>query len=317
MKCRILISAPYAIPVLEYYRREIEAAGCEVVVAPVVERLNEEQLLELVEDVSGMICGDDQITERVLARAHRLQVISKWGTGIDSIDRAAAARYGIAVYNTPNAFSEPVADSVMGYILLFARQLDAMDRDLRGGRWVKRQLTALREITLGVIGVGNCGKAVVRRAVAFGMTVLGNDLVEMPAGFLERTGIRMAPRVELLRQSDFVTLHPTLNETSYHLIDEEALALMKRTAFLINTSRGPVVDEAALVKALETRQIAGAALDVFETEPLPAASPLLRLPNCLLASHNANSSPEAARRVHENTIHNLLGHLCSMAAGSR
>jgi phosphoglycerate dehydrogenase-like enzyme len=146
------------------------------------------------------------------------------------------------------------------------------------------------------------------------MTVLGNDLVEMPAEFVETTGIRMAPRAELLRQADFVTLHTTLNETSDHLINEEALALMRPTAYLVNTSRGPVVDELALAKALESGRIAGAALDVFEVEPLPADSPLLHLPNCYLAPHNANSSPEAARRVHDNTIRNLVSHLFSVAA---
>jgi D-3-phosphoglycerate dehydrogenase len=302
------------MPVLDDYRRELEGAGCEVVIAPVVERLGEDQLLDLVPDITGIICGDDQITDRVLARASRLRVISKWGTGMDSIDRAAAERRGVAVCNTPDAFSEPVADTVLGYLLLFARRLDEMDRALRNGHWVKPQLTSLREKTLGVIGVGDCGKAVVRRAVAFGMTVLGNDLVEMPAGFVETTGIRMAPRAELLRQADFVTLHTTLNETSYHLINEEALALMRPTAYLVNTSRGPVVDELALAKALESGRIAGAALDVFEVEPLPADSPLLHLPNCYLAPHNANSSPEAARRVHDNTIRNLVSHLFSVAA---
>lgn len=317
MNCRVLISAPYAIPVIDYYRRELEAAGFEVIVAPVVERLNEDQLLNMIEDVSGIICGDDQITERVLAKANRLQAISKWGTGIDSIDRVAAERRGVAVYNTPNAFSEPVADTVLSYILTLARQPEAMDRDVRSGRWVKRQLTSLREKMLGVIGVGNCGKAVVRRAAAFGMTILGNDIVETPSGFIESTGIRMTPLAELLKQADFVTLHTDLNETSYHLINAEALAQMKPTAFLINTSRGPVVDEAALEKALANGQIAGAALDVFETEPLPATSSLLNLSNCLLAPHNANSSPQAAWRVHENTLRNLLGHLCSAAAATR
>lgn len=310
MRWRVLISAPYAIPVIDYYRSRLEAAGCEVVMVDVRERLTEDELLPLVGDIDGIICGDDQITERVLEAAPRLKVISKWGTGIDSIDAEGAARRGILVCNTPNAFSEPVADTVMGYILFFARRLDLMNRDMRNGRWIKHQLISLRETSVGVIGVGNCGKAVVRRAVAFGMRVLGNDIVDMPADFLANTGIQMVPLVELLRQADFVSLNATLNPTSYHLINDETLALMKPTAYLINTARGSIVDEVALAKALQRGQIAGAALDVFEAEPLPENSPLRALDNVLLAPHNANSSPEAAQRVHENTINNLLQVLC-------
>jgi D-3-phosphoglycerate dehydrogenase len=311
MTWRVLVSAPYAMGEINGYKAQLEAAGCKVVVPSVRERLSEDELLPLVGDIDGIICGDDRITQRVLAAAPRLKVISKWGTGIDSIDVAEAARRGIAVHNTPNAFSEPVADTVLGYILLFARQLDAMNRDVRNGRWTKPQLVSLGETTLGVIGVGNCGKAVVRRAVAFGMRVLGNDLVAMPEEFLRSTGIQMVSCEELLREADFVSLNTTLNPTAYHLLNDQALALMKPTAYLINTSRGPVVDEVALARALKDKRLAGAALDVFEVEPMPEDSPLRRLENCWLAPHNANSSVAAARRVHENTIRNLLDELRS------
>jgi len=303
---RVLVSAPYAMGVLDRYRRELEAAGCEMIVATVHERLSEEELLPLVRDVDGIICGDDRLTERVLSASPRLKVISKWGTGIDSIDRDAAARRGIVVRNTPDAFSDPVADTVMGYVLLFARQLHAMHQDIRAGRWVKPPLVALRETTLGVVGVGNCGKAVVRRAVAFGMRVVGTDPVAMPDAFVAGTGLRMLPLDELLATADFVTLNPDLNPTSFHLMNDRAFARMKPSAYLINASRGPVVEEAALVRALERRLIAGAALDVFEQEPLPPASPLRRFDNCWLAPHNANSSPAAAEAVHANTIRHLV-----------
>jgi D-3-phosphoglycerate dehydrogenase len=191
-------------------------------------------------------------------------------------------------------------------MLLFARKLEMMNRDIRSGKWLKPQLVSLSETTLGVIGVGNCGKAVVRRAVAFGMNVLGNDVVEMPADFLAGTGIKMLPLEELLSQSDFVSINATLNPSSFHLINDRTLSLMKKTAYLINVARGPIVEEAALARALDKGKIGGAALDVFEVEPLPADSQLRRFDNCWLAPHNANSSPVAAQRVHENTIGNLL-----------
>ncbi len=306
MSDRVLISAPYAISVIDRYRAALEAAGCEVIVARVQERLSEAELLPVVGDIDGIICGDDRLTRQVLEAAPRLKVISKWGTGIDSIDLEAAAQRGIVVCNTPNAFSEPVADTVMGYLLLFARRLAEMNAQMHEGQWIKPELVSLRERTLGVIGVGNCGKAVVRRAVAFGMRVLGHDPVELPQPFVASTGIQMVARDQLLREADCISLNPSLNPTSFHLMDESAFARMKPTAVIVNTSRGPVIEESALVRALEQRRIAGAALDVFDVEPLPADSPLRRLPNCWLAPHNANSSPQAATAVHERTIRNLL-----------
>ncbi len=317
MKWRVLVSAPYMLPVLDEYRPLLAQYDVEVVVARVRERLSEAELLPLVADVDGVICGDDQFTEPVLGAARRLKVISKWGTGVDSIDRQAAERLGIHVYNTPGAFTEAVADTVMGYVLAFARQLPWMDRDIRAGRWEKRRCVALRECTLGVVGVGNIGRAVVGRAVAFGMQVLGNDIAEVPPAFLRTTGLEMVALNELLSRSNFVSLNCDLNPTSFHLMGEREFTLIKPTAYLINTSRGAVINEAALVQALKRRQIAGAALDVFEEEPLPPVSPLRMLDNCLLAPHNANSSPEAARRVHENTIRNLLKGLGALGAASQ
>jgi D-3-phosphoglycerate dehydrogenase len=306
MTWRVLVSAPYFIPVIEEYRQRLAEKDIELVPAQVSERLSETELIKIVKDIDGIICGDDRITKRVLDAAPRLKVISKWGTGIDSIDAEEAQRRGILVYRTPNAFSEPVADTVLGYILAFARKLSLMDQDIRNGKWEKQPLVSLSECTLGVIGVGDCGKAVVRRARAFGMHILGNDIVEMPKDFISETGIEMVSLGELLARADFISLNPDLNPTSYHLIGKPQLDAMKPGAYLINASRGPVVDEPALSTTLQAGKIAGAALDVFEEEPLPAKSPLRKLPNCLLAPHNANSSPRAWKRVHENTVRNLL-----------
>ena len=306
MTWKVLVSAPYFLPVMETYRQRLAQEGLELIPAEVNERLSEEELLTVMGDIDGIICGDDRITERVLEAAPRLKVISKWGTGIDSIDAEAAVRQGIPVYRTRNAFSEPVADTVLGYMLTFARKLPWLDRDIRQGRWEKPRLMALGECVLGVVGVGDCGKAVVRRAVSFGMRVLGNDIVKLPDDFISATGLEVVSLEKLLATADFVSLNTDLNETSYHLIGQAQLELMKTDAYLINTSRGPVVDEPALVQALQQRRIAGAALDVFEEEPLPADSPLRVLDNCLLAPHTANSSPRAWERVHENTIRNLL-----------
>lgn len=306
MTWRVLISAPYFLPVVEEYRSRLETAGVELVLANVCERLSEEELLPLVPTMHGAICGDDQFTERVLNAAPQLKVISKWGTGIDSIDTAAATRLGIKVCNTANAFTDCVADSTLGYILNFARRLYQMDQDIRRGKWIKRDAVTLRECTLGVVGTGNIGKAVVRRAVAFGMTVLGCDPVPVPEAFLAETKLQLLQLPELLELSDFVTLHCDLNPTSYHLIDRVQFELMRPGAYLINTSRGPIINEPALIAALRDAKIAGAALDVFENEPLPSESPLRQMSNCLLAPHNSNSGLAAKKHVHESTINNLL-----------
>ena len=306
---KVLVTAPYARPCIERYRRALEEAGCDVVVACATERLEEDQLLTLLPGVHGIVCGDDRITARVLDASPDLRVISKWGTGIDSIDVAEARRRGIAVCNTPNAFSEPVADTVLGYALLSVRQLDVMNRDMHQGIWRKPQLRSLSERTMGIVGVGNCGRAVARRAAAFGMRLLGTDIVPIDAQVSAATGLEHVPLKRLLREADIVSLNCTLNPTSLHLMNPAAFASMKRGAFLINTCRGPVVDELALEDALITGHLAGAALDVFEQEPLPAASRLRSLPHCWLAPHNANSSVAAAERVHENTIRALLTEL--------
>ncbi len=303
---KVLVTAPYMQPVIDRFRPIFAEHGIELFVPPVNERFEEHELLQWIGDIDGVICGDDRFTERVLRAAPRLKVISKWGTGIDSIDREACKRLGIALCNTPNAFSEPVADTVLGYMLCFARRLPWMDRALRTSGWKKIPSVALRECTLGIIGVGNVGRAVARRAAAFGMRLLGTDPRQPPADFLASTGLQMVDRETLLRESDFVSINCDLNPTSYHLIDAAALAMMRPNAVLINTARGPIIEEPALVAALQSGQIAGAALDVFEDEPLPASSPLRAMDNVMLAPHNANSSPEAWERVHENTIRNLL-----------
>jgi len=306
MGWKVLVTAPYMQPVIDRFRPVFAENDIEIFVPPVNERFEEADLLHWVDDVDGVICGDDRFTERVLEAAPKLKVISKWGTGIDSIDLAACQRLGITVRNTPNAFSEPVADTVIGYMLCFARNLLLLDRLMKEGEWHKTPSRALRECTLGVIGVGNVGKVVVRRALAFGMQVLGNDIVEMPADFLATTGIEMVSKETLFRQADFVSLNCDLNPTSYHLMSDAEFALMKPTAVVINTARGSVIDETCLIRTLQEERIAGAALDVFEVEPLPADSLLRQMDNVLLAPHNANGSPEAWERVHINTIDNLL-----------
>jgi D-3-phosphoglycerate dehydrogenase len=295
------------LPFLERFRPVFERHGLDLLVPEVHERLDEADLLKYAGQFDGAICGDDRYSARVLeACSPRLKVISKWGTGIDSIDATACARLGVKLCRTTNAFTLPVADTIIGYILAFARRQPWMDQAMKAGVWEKVPGRALNECTLGVIGVGNIGKALTRRARAFGMKVLGNDIIEIDHVFIAETGIQMMDLDSLLAQSDFVSVNCDLNPTSRHLINARTLGQMRPTAVLVNTARGPIVDEAALIAALKAGTMGGAALDVFEVEPLPADSPLKQMNNVMLAPHNSNSSPSAWERVHWSTIRNLL-----------
>lgn len=306
MTWKVLLTAPRAYPVIDRYRNELGVAGCVVEARVPVERFEEQELLPLVGDVDGIICGDDRITDQVLAAAPRLRVIAKWGTGIDSIDSDSASKRGIAVCSTPDAFSEPVADSVLGYILLFARQLDRMTDDIRNGSWSHVPLRSLSECTLGIVGFGHIGAAVARRAAAFRMRMIACDAQPLINSETESLGVRVVPLDKLLSESDFVSLHADLRPENRKLMNAKRLGLMRPSAVLINTARGSLVDEVALASALLEGRLAGAALDVFEVEPLPDNSVLRTLSNVYLAPHNANASPAAADRVHANTIRNVL-----------
>ena len=307
MKYTVLITAPYMLPFVNRFKPVLEQYNIELIVPDVKERMEEADLLKYAGQFDGAICGDDRYTERVIsACAPRLKVISKWGTGIDSIDASACSRYEITIRRTLNAFTFPVADTVLGYILAFARRQPWMDREMKSGKWEKIAGKSLSECSLGVIGVGNIGKAITRRANAFNMRVYGTDIVETDPAFIDETKIEMTDLKPLLSYSDFVSINCDLNPTSYHLMNSDTFALMKSNAIIINTARGPIVDEKALIAALQSGQIAGAALDVFEHEPLPLDSPLLNMDNVMLAPHNSNSSPLAWEKVHWNTIKNLV-----------
>jgi D-3-phosphoglycerate dehydrogenase len=295
------------LPTIDRFRPVFSHFGIELITPEVKERLEEIDILNYAGQFDGAVCGDDRYTRKVLENClPHLKVISKWGTGIDSIDKQTCQELGIQLKNTPNAFTLPVSDSVLGYILAFARRQPWMDRAMKSGEWQKIPGCSLSECTLGVVGLGNVGKAVIRRAKGFGMTILGNDIIPIAPDFILENKVEMVSLKELMQRSDFISMNTDLNPTSRHLINDETLSWVKEGAVLINTSRGPVVDEKALIKALQAGKLGGAALDVFEFEPLPQDSPLLKMDNVMLAPHNTNSSPAAWERVHWNTIRNLL-----------
>jgi len=256
---------------------------------------------QLLEEIKGydvlVVRSATKVTKDVTEAGRKLKIIARAGAGLDNIDVQAASARGIELINAPEAPTIAVAELVIGLMLSWARQLSRADASTKQGRWEKAQLmgSELRGKTLGIIGTGRIGRAVGYRAKAFLMNLLAFD-VEQSIEFAERTGARYVDLGELLRKSDFVTLHIPLLPETHHMIGRRELGLMKPTAVLINTSRGEVVDEAALADALQRGKIAGACLDVYEREP-PRDSPLLKLPNVILTPHIGASTIEAQREA--------------------
>ncbi len=288
--------------------RDLDA---ELIIRPPVQQWVEDELIEMVPDIDLALCGGDHWTARVMDAAPKLLAICKWGTGLNAIDLKAAAQRNIEVRNVPDAFSAPVSDTVLSFMLSFARKTPWLDRAIKSksvggqGGWEPIEGVSLSECTLGVVGVGAIGSTVLHKARAFGMRTLGCDPITPPERVLDQTGVKMVELVELLAESDFISINCDLNPTSHHLIDATALNYCKPTAVLINTARGPIVNQADLTAALQRGTIAGAGLDVFETEPLDANDPLRSMDQVLLSPHLSQSSPRSCWRTHERVIANV------------
>ncbi|MBC7083590.1 MAG: phosphoglycerate dehydrogenase [Firmicutes bacterium] len=282
----------------------LEDSGHEVIRNPHGRPFTEEELRTLIKDVDGIIVGLDAISREVIAAAEKLKVISKYGVGVDNIDLEAARAKGIIVTYTPSSNSEAVADLTMGLLLAAARRIPSADRAVRSGDWRKVVGLAVWKKTIGVVGVGRIGRGVVKRASGFNMKILCCDKV-MDSDFAARYGAEYVSLDFLLQQSDFVTLHVPLTDETRGLIGEKELSQMKRTAILINTARGEVVDEDALYQALVGGRIAGAALDVFRNEP-PIGSRLLELDNVILTPHIGAHTDEAITEMGCKAVRNLM-----------
>jgi D-3-phosphoglycerate dehydrogenase len=253
-----------------------------------------------------MIAGDDPLTARVLEHAERMQIISKWGVGTDGIDFEAARARGIKVTNTPGVFGDDVADVAAGYLVMLARQLHRVDASVRAGGWFKPEGIALSGRTLGIAGFGNIGQAIARRGHGFGMRVLAQDVTDVARAAAGSMGVGMVDRNDLFRLSDFIVLCAPLTPDTRHMANAETLGLLRPESYLINVSRGALVDEPALADALASGRLAAVALDVFEAEPLPADSPLRRFDACVFGTHNGSNTREGVLRASEKAVDHVL-----------
>jgi glyoxylate reductase len=272
-----------------------------------------EDLLAAARESEGLlVLLTDRIDDELIASAPRLRVISSCSVGVDHIDLAAAERRGIPVGHTPGVLTETTADFAIALLFGAARRLVEADQFVRAGYWTESrrwepELLLGRDVvgaTLGVIGLGETGQAVARRARGLGMRVLGWSRTRR-----ELDGVEFVAFEELLERSDFVSVHVALTPETRGLLDSSAIARMRKGAILVNTSRGGVLDEGALVVALRSGRLAAAALDVFETEPLPSTSPLLDAPNLVLTPHIGSASVATRHRMAELAVDNLLAGL--------
>ncbi len=270
----------------------LEQAGCTVAHRAGTRPKRAEELIPLLGDADALIVGCDEVSAAVLAAAPRLKIVAKFGVGYDNIDVQAARGRGIRVTYTPGAVENAVAELAMGLIVALARQIVVGDATVRAGRWDRPMSTGLGGKNLGIVGLGAIGKKLAVRSRAFGMHILACD-PRPDTDFARQHDVKYLSMQELLPQADVVSLHVPLTHGTMGLVGEGELRSMKATAFLINTARGELVDEDALVRALRERWIAGAALDVFRHEP-PLDSALLALPNVILTPHMGGDTPAAA-----------------------
>lgn len=295
---------------LDDWRPALEAAGFDVVVPEIPgQHLEGDALVAALDGCVGVVAGDDKFTAEVIDRLPELRAISKWGIGVDGIDRSHAAAKGIPVTNTPGAFDEEVADVAYGYIVMLLRQLHVIHEGVRGGSWPKPAGHSLGGLRLGVIGLGGIGRAVVRRGVVAQMDVVGSDPMPASQEAAVADGCTIVDVDELMATSHVVSVNAPLNDSTRHLVNRERLQSMPPGGYLVNTGRGEVVDTAALAEVLGSGHLAGAAVDVLEEEPPAPENPIRGLDTVIFGSHNASNTLEASARVHRRSIANLAREL--------
>jgi len=275
--------------------------GFQVITNPHKRKLTEDEIIALLSSgATGLIAGIEPLTERVFQAAPNLKVISRCGAGMDSVDLAAAKNRGIQVLNTPEAPAQAVAELTLGYILSLLRQINPVDRAVRNGEWPRTQGRLFAAQTVGVIGLGHIGRRVARLCQAFEATVVAHD----PYASQIPDGVSMLPLEQLLASADIITLHTPYSADMHHLLDAKTFAAMKPETIVINAARGGLVDENALLAALQSGKVSAAALDVFEQEPYHG--PLLECGNVILTSHVGSLARESRQRMEIEAAENLL-----------
>lgn len=299
---RVLVTCPPMLGMFDAFVSPALQLGLQLVPAQVTQTLSEAELIQLLPQFDGWIIGDDPATQQVFEAGHRgaLKAAVKWGIGVDNVDFKACDALGIPITNTPGMFGGEVADVAVGYVISLARHTVEIDRAVRGGSWPKPRGLSLAGRTVAVVGYGDIGRNTARRLLAADMRVTAYDPYVEESSL--EAGVDLASWPERLCEADFIVVNCALSTSSYHLLDAEAFAAMKPGVRIVNVGRGPVIDESALIAALETGQVHSAALDVFENEPLPSDSPLRQHSSCIFGSHNASNTVDGVERTSQKAI---------------
>jgi D-3-phosphoglycerate dehydrogenase len=282
---------------------KLKASGFDVLVNPYGRRLQPGESIELMRGVHGLIAGTESLNDQILRKANGLKVISRCGVGLDNVDLETARELGIEVISTPFAPVEAVAELALGLMIALARHVVEADRMVRRAAWKPVMGSLLEGKTLGIVGLGRVGKRLVELVQPLRMSILAYEL-SPDVAFLTRHSVRLAPLNQLLSQSDVISLHVPLTRATQYLIGRQTLSMMKPTALLINTCRGEVVDESALLEALELSRIGGAALDVYCHEPYQG--PLAGNDKLILTAHMGSYAKEARVQMETEAVDNLM-----------
>lgn len=313
---KLLVTCPPMLGMLPRFLSDLEARGFQVDAPEVTQTLSEDELVKRLGDYDAWIIGDDPATRAVFEAGVRgqLKAAVKWGVGTDNVDFDAARELGIPITNTPQMFGEEVADVALGYGIALARELVGIDHDVREGRWSKPRGISLAHKRAAVVGFGDIGRALARRLLCVGMDVVAYDPFFSPQPGLE--AVRRLDWPEGIEASDFLFLVCALTPENHHLVNASLLERARPGLRLVNVSRGPLVDEAALVEALRDGRVHSAALDVFETEPVALESPLFEFgERVVFGSHNASNTEDAVVRASERAIEALCGFLGIASSG--
>lgn len=306
---KVLVTCPPMLGMFDDFVKFAADKGIELHAAETTQTLSEEELKSLLPDYDGWIIGDDPATFAVFEKAQhgKLKAAVKWGIGVDNVDFEACKQLGIPITNTPDMFGGEVADLAMCYLLGLARQAFYIDRNIRDGLWSKPAGASVAGKTIGIIGYGDIGFSLAKRLSGFDVNVISYD-----PGVDGHKGLEFVERVdwpEKVETLDYLVLTCSLNPGNHHMLNEQILERLKNSCSIVNVARGPLIDESALVTALNNGSIGPVALDVFEVEPLPMSSDLRNNPLCIFGSHNGSNTAEAVTRASMEALKLLSGFL--------
>lgn len=306
MKFNILITAFPFVNEYKKLKKLFKNDDLNIKIVKTSQSLKEKDLLGIIDNIDGVLCGDDEFTEKVLKKANKLKVLSKWGTGIDSIDLKTCKKLKIKVYNTPGAFTESVATQALALILNFNRKIIQNHNNIKNGVWNKLSGSTLINKNIGIIGLGNIGLRIAELLIPFKCNTFGNDIKKISFKKLKRLNLKIKSKNFIYSKSDIIIIATDLNYSTKYLINSKISKFIKNKPLIVNIARGPIINEKALISLLKNNIISGACLDVFENEPIKINSKILKFKNTILTSHNAFNTIGEVNKVHVNTYKNLI-----------